>query len=84
MAQEQQYRWGVRITLEYSDGNGRWKAFPPELREAPSEQAARIRHEAALDTIAACARGGSPRYQRLAASELVRLPVGDWETVSVE
>jgi len=76
-----QYQWAVKITMEYLDGTGAVEQTHVEIREVRHEMEARARHDAIQDTLARTDRV-TPKYQRLAASELLRRPVGEWETVA--
>jgi len=78
---EQTYSWAYRVTLELLDGNGVVDGTEVRIQVAHSEQEARARHEAILDTVARPDYTGS-KYQRLAGSELLRRPVVEWETVA--
>jgi hypothetical protein len=77
------YQWAIKVTTEYlNPGAGGVESTATEIRPAGTEQEARRRHEAILDTLTSLARGGQhPKYQRLGGSELIRRPLGEWETV---
>lgn len=79
----QQYLWAIRVTMEFLDGDGGVEDKEIKVRECSSEKEARARHQAIVDTVARTKESGNhPKYQRLGGSELLRRPVGDWETVA--
>lgn len=77
MAQE--YRWTVKITLEWLDDDGNVEDTTTEHKGYTNERTARARYEAAADTMA---RNSGRKFQRIAAVELARQPIGAWETVA--
>lgn len=79
-----QYQWGVKITLEYLNDDGTVAHTETQLRECLSENIAKARYEAAADTIAYRESHPEyrPNYQRITAAELIRRPVGQWETAA--
>jgi hypothetical protein len=82
----EQYQWGIKVTMLYLDGHGGIdpdeQQPAPELRACSDERQARARYEAVADTIEGYKKGRKPpKYQRLGAVELIRRPVGSWETV---
>jgi hypothetical protein len=81
-----QYQWAIRVTTEYLDSNGKVFEAVTKIQEAHTEKEARARQDALIDTIASrkAGRTGGPKCVQTAASELVRRPIGDWETVSKE
>jgi len=76
----QKYQWAIKITLEWMDGNGGVEDTTVETRECSSEKEAHTRHETLKAALADHDRR-RPKYQRVGGSELLRRPVGDWETV---
>jgi hypothetical protein len=66
--------------MEYLNGNGDVEDTVSDIRECTSERDARDRHQAIQNTLARPNRT-HPKYQRIAASALVRQPLGEWETV---
>jgi hypothetical protein len=77
----QQYRWALRVTTDYMDRNGDVAEQKVEIREAPTEEVARARL-VTIEEVVTLPERSRPKWQRISAVKLLRLPVGEWEEVS--
>lgn len=73
----ERYQWAVRVTTEYFESGSTWRPVVEE-RTCRHEAEARARREA----ISSYVRSVVPKAQRIAAVELIRRPVGEWEAVA--
>jgi hypothetical protein len=76
---EQQYQWGIKVTMDYLDGQGNVLRTVSSIHEADNEQEARARYEGIADALARPDRA-APKYQRFTAVALLRRPIGKWTT----
>lgn len=76
-------QWAVKVTTEHLDTEGAVTDTTSEiwLGVATSEEQAHARH-AALVSMMASYVDHHPKRRRFTGAEIVRRPVGEWETVS--
>jgi hypothetical protein len=76
----QKYQWAIRVTTEYWKDGSDWVPLV-DIRECRDEAEARPRYDAIADMLAN-PRAVAAKTQRIVAVELIKRPVGEWETIA--